>query len=231
MTIDVSRKLKDSSLYIAAGSEFCKTVWNNNEDFSRCVADCKTACTDRPPDRPPRHPQGRRGLQPRGRRRRRTNFRAVWGELQRVMTMRCSVQNLRHLLAEQILLWFHLCWQVITEKFGGNMMTWLEDCQNSLQLITCVSNTWTVQFCARNVYTFLRQKAFHPHSDNRAFFSYRWEWRRRFLKGKEIGFTALQNEEISPMRNVLWTLAPTLSFSVKSLTLSHRYIWFINKEI
>ena len=29
-----------------------------------------------------------------------------------------SVQNLRHLLAEQILLWFHLCWQVITEKFG-----------------------------------------------------------------------------------------------------------------
>ena len=77
----------------------------------------------------------------------------------------------------------------------GDMMTLLEDCQNLLQLITCVSNTWTVQFCARNVYTFLRQKVFHPHSDNRAFFSYRWEWRRRFLKGKEIGFTALQNEE------------------------------------
>ena len=35
-----------------------------------------------------------------------------------------------------------------------NMMTLLEDCQNSLQLITCVSNPWTVQFCAANVYTF-----------------------------------------------------------------------------
>ena len=194
------------------------------------MADCKTACTDRPTDRRAT-PKAAAVCSREGGGGELTSapFEASYSELW-LWDVR-SVQNLRHLLAEQILLWFHLCWQVITEKFGAIWWLCLRTAKIHLQLITCVSNTWTVQFCARNVYTFLRQKAFHPHSDNRAFFSYRWEWRRRFLKGKEIGFTTSQNEEISPMRSVLWTLAPTFSFSVKSLTLSHGYIWFINKEI
>ena len=95
-------------------------------------------CMHRPPDRPPRHPQGRRGLQPRGRRRR-TNFRAVWGELQRVMTMRRSFSAESapfaggadpFMISSLLTSYYREVW--------GNMMTLLEDCQNSLQLITSV---------------------------------------------------------------------------------------------
>ena len=119
-------------------------------------------CMHRPPDRPPRHPQGRRGLQPRGRRR--TNFRAVWGELQRVMTMRRSFSAESapfaggadpFMISSLLTSYYREVWGQYDDFAWG-----LPEFTSTYHL--SVSNTWTDQFCAKNVYTFLRQKAFHP---------------------------------------------------------------------